>query len=472
MEIAMIRVNVEEDREATVSRFIGGLKKEIADVVDLQHFMKIEDLLHKAIQVDRQLKSKNYSKFASSYSFSWRSNWKNNKVVINPKEDVKDKYSNALPKGKIDTKIHPIDHVISSVSSVNECVLSIQLKKDGDIEQREHIFHTRCHINDKEFIDIFPDEVSHGLPHLRGIVHQIDLIPGCPIPNRPTYRTNPKETKEIQKQKDGTWRICVGSRAINKIIVKYRYPILSVDIIKFVKEGDEWKTAFKYGLYEWLVMPFGLTTAPSTFISSKGISVDEEKVKAIQEWPTPKNANKESKPIAYFSEKLSGATLNYSTYDKELYALVRTLQIMRLHGLLRTIVSDRDARFLVVYGFNPLTPLDILTLPTNEHTNLDGKQKAKFIKELHAKVRSNIEKRNEQYSRQANKGRVKVTFELEIGFGFTCEKKGEEFDLRTNPFEEGGNDRDPTNKAKDNLCDIEGPMTRSKTKMMKQYLPG
>ena len=45
MEIAMIRTNVEEDRETTMARFIGGLKKEITDVVELQHYMEMEDLL-------------------------------------------------------------------------------------------------------------------------------------------------------------------------------------------------------------------------------------------------------------------------------------------------------------------------------------------------------------------------------------------------------------------------------------------
>jgi hypothetical protein len=67
--------------------------------------------------------------------------------------------------------------------------------------------------------------------------------------------------------------------------------------------------------------------------------------------------------------------------------------------------------FEIVYGFNPLTPLDILLLPTNEFVNLDGKKKADAIKELHAQVRANIEKKNEQYAKQANKGHVKVTFE-------------------------------------------------------------
>lgn len=53
MEIAMIRANIDEDREATMARFIGSLNKEIADVVDLQHYVEIEELLHKAIKVEK-----------------------------------------------------------------------------------------------------------------------------------------------------------------------------------------------------------------------------------------------------------------------------------------------------------------------------------------------------------------------------------------------------------------------------------
>jgi hypothetical protein len=52
----------------------------------------------------------------------------------------------------------------------------------------------------QEYANIFPKEVPPGLPPIRGIEHQIDLIPGASLPNCAPYRTNPEETKEIQHQ--------------------------------------------------------------------------------------------------------------------------------------------------------------------------------------------------------------------------------------------------------------------------------
>jgi len=319
-------------------------------------------------------------------------------------------------------------------------------------------------------------------------------------------------------KKDGKWRMCCDCRAINNITIKYKYPIPRLDdmldelhgSLMFskidlksgyhqirIKEGDEWKTAFKtkFGLYEWLVMPFGLTNAPSTFkrlmnhvlrecigkfvvvyfddiliynkslhehidhlrsvltilrvnslfankekctfcvdsviflgfvVNKNGVHVDPTKIKAIQEWPTPKNVGevrsfhglasfyrrfvpnfstlasplnelvkkdvsfnwgekqeyafqqlKENltnapilalpnfsktfelecdasgvgigavllqggHPIAYFSEKLHGASLNYPTYDKELYALVRALQTWEHYLVSKEFVIHSD----------------------------------------------------------------------------------------------------------------------------------
>ena len=63
MEIAMIRTNVEKDREATIARFLNGLNWDIANVMELQHYVELEDMMHMAIEVEWQLKRKGTRSF-------------------------------------------------------------------------------------------------------------------------------------------------------------------------------------------------------------------------------------------------------------------------------------------------------------------------------------------------------------------------------------------------------------------------
>jgi len=78
----------------------------------------------------------------------------------------------------------------------------------------------------------------------------------------------------------------------------------------------------------------------------------------------------------------------------------------------RSVHSTTDySPFEIVYGFNPLTPLDLISLPVDERVSLDGNQKAQVVRDLHAKIRQQIEKKNKQYANKANMGQILVRFE-------------------------------------------------------------
>jgi hypothetical protein len=203
-----------------------------------------------------------------------------------------------------------------------------EVKKEEDMQfvvvRKPRVILTSTSIDDlpeeiqellENFADIVVDDLPCSLSPIRSISRHIDLIPSVILPNKSMYRLTLWENEEVKKQlqdlmdkglireslspcvvptmlsskKDGGLRMCTDSREINKITIRYIFPLPKIDDLmdclsgaKFfskidlksgyhqirMREGDEWKTSFKTneGLYEWLVMLFGLTNAPSTFM--------------------------------------------------------------------------------------------------------------------------------------------------------------------------------------------------------------
>ncbi|KAL0546694.1 hypothetical protein IC582_016606 [Cucumis melo] len=166
----------------------------------------------------------------------------------------------------------------------------------------------------RDYPDVFPEELP-GLPPHREVEFAIELEPGTVPISRAPYRMAPAELKELKvqlqelldkgfirpsvspwgapvlfvKKKDGSMRLCIDYRELNKVTVKNRYPLPRIDDLfdqlqgatvfskidlrsgyhqLRIKDEDIPKTAFRsrYGHYEFIVMSFGLTNAPAVFM--------------------------------------------------------------------------------------------------------------------------------------------------------------------------------------------------------------
>ncbi|GKB06164.1 putative reverse transcriptase domain-containing protein, partial [Tanacetum coccineum] len=182
------------------------------------------------------------------------------------------------------------------------------MEKKSDEKQLEDIPVVR------KFPEVFPEDLP-SIPPVRQVEFQIDIIPGATPVARAPYRLVPSEMQELSnqlqeladrgfirpstspwgapvlfvKKKDGSFRMCIDYRELNKLTVKNRYPLpriddlfdklqgssvyLKINLISGyhqlrVRDEDIPKTTFRtrYGHYEFQVMPFGLTNTPVVFM--------------------------------------------------------------------------------------------------------------------------------------------------------------------------------------------------------------
>ncbi|CAF1640944.1 unnamed protein product, partial [Didymodactylos carnosus] len=191
-------------------------------------------------------------------------------------------------------------------------LVSVKLTQNDDTNTARNQQQIENLIN--EYTDVFSDEVK-DLPPKRDVDHEIKLVDNTTPPFQPIHRMSPLELAELKQQltelvekgyirpskspygapvlfakkKDGSLRMCVDYRALNKITIKNKYPLPRIDEMLDqlngakifsrldlrsgyhqirVRDDDIEKTAFRtrYGHFEFTVLPFGLTNAPPTFM--------------------------------------------------------------------------------------------------------------------------------------------------------------------------------------------------------------
>ncbi|XP_045791768.1 uncharacterized protein LOC123886495 [Trifolium pratense] len=196
-----------------------------------------------------------------------------------------------FPKPEESSHLMSRKEVVESLKEpVEVYALFASLKMEGEVKVEE--LPVVC-----EFPDVFPEDVS-DVPPKREVEFTIDLVPGTSPISMAPYRMSASELNDVSpwgapvllvKKKEGSMRLCIDYRQLNKVTIKNKYPLPRIDDLMDqlvgacvfskidlrsgyhqirVKTEDIPKTAFRtrYGHYEYSVMPFGVTNAPGVFM--------------------------------------------------------------------------------------------------------------------------------------------------------------------------------------------------------------